>query len=197
MKTFTFDGKTYDYFIHEYMSAWNSERSVEVPIGWEAVKTHQGQRILEVGNVLQHYYPISHDVLDKYEAEPEVIVADIVDFKPAKKYDFVISISTLEHVGYTTTPNEPRKILRVVENLRKNCVAPGGDILVTLPVGEPKLLKEIIDKGELPFNKWKCLKRTSGDNKWKEAGWDEVKAIIYAYPFPFANAIVVGLFKGL
>jgi hypothetical protein len=38
-------------------------------------------------------------VLDKYEQAPGVINEDVVSFSPPQKYDLIVSVSTLEHVG--------------------------------------------------------------------------------------------------
>src|SRR2546422_127317 len=82
-KTFIFNGRSYRYFYHVYNKTWKNERGVEIPIFWEIVQTHQGKRILEVGNVLSHYFHIQHDVVDRYEVAPGVINQDIVVFSPS------------------------------------------------------------------------------------------------------------------
>ena len=43
--------------------------------------------LLEIGNVLSHYFKWDHDVVDKYEKVEGVINEDVVDFRPSKKYD--------------------------------------------------------------------------------------------------------------
>jgi len=50
--------------------------------------------------VLSHYFAVKHDIVDKYEIAPSVVNEDLVNFKPGKKYDLIVSISTLEHVGW-------------------------------------------------------------------------------------------------
>ena len=70
-----------------------------MPIIWEEVKKHEAQRILELGNVLSHYYPVHHDIVDKYEKSSGVSNVDIRDFDTSKDYDLVVSISTFEHIG--------------------------------------------------------------------------------------------------
>ena len=101
-RTFQFRGKNYSYFYDLYEQTWRTERLVEIPIVWEVVKASQinNNRILEVGNVLSHRYPIGHDVVDKYEVIGSVINQDIVEFNPSKRYDLIVSISTMEHVGW-------------------------------------------------------------------------------------------------
>ena len=65
-RTFTFQGKAYKYLFRRYNTTYANERAVEIPIAMEVVRGHPEERVLEVGNVLAHYYPHHHDVLDKY-----------------------------------------------------------------------------------------------------------------------------------
>lgn len=80
-ESFIFQGKTYKYFYHRYNTTWRNERAVEIPIIWDIVKKDKGQSILEVGNVLSHYFSISHDVVDKYERGEVVINEDVINFQ--------------------------------------------------------------------------------------------------------------------
>jgi hypothetical protein len=74
---------------------------IEVPIIYEMVKEAEayGQKVLEVGNVLSHYFHVNHDIVYKYEKAKGVINEDVINFRLPKKYDLIISISTLEHMG--------------------------------------------------------------------------------------------------
>jgi hypothetical protein len=69
-KTFVFNGRTYPYLYHVCNKTWKNERGVEIPIFREMLLHHQNARILEVGNVLSHYFPVHHDVVDKHEVAP-------------------------------------------------------------------------------------------------------------------------------
>lgn len=117
-KSFSFNGKNYHYFVHPHNFTWRNERAIEVPVGRKLLENYKTQEILEVGNVLNHYFPVSHDVLDKYEIAPGVINEDVVSYKPAKKYDLILSLSTLEHVGWDEIPQEKNKILKAVAHLK-------------------------------------------------------------------------------
>jgi hypothetical protein len=64
------------------------------------VKRYKERNILEIGNVLSHYFPVNHDIVDKYEKADGVINQDVVHFYSPKKYDLIVSVSTLEHVGW-------------------------------------------------------------------------------------------------
>jgi SAM-dependent methyltransferase len=186
--SFTFQGNIYPYFVHHYNETWKNERTVEVPIVRNIVKKYRGKKILEVGNVLSHYFPTSHDILDKYEKSERVINQDVVDYRPSKKYDLIISISTLEHVGFDEEKKEPGKILRAVENL-KNCLAPGGEMVVTLPLGYNPELDKLLKEGKLGFTEYHFMKRVSADNRWVET--ESLENYRYNGPFPFANGIVI------
>ncbi len=188
---FTFQGNTYQYFTHHYNETWKNERAVEVPIIWKIVNEYRGKEILEVGNVLSHYFPVSHDILDKYEKAGVVTNQDVVDYKPSKKYNLIISISTLEHVGFDEE-REPGKVLRALENL-KSCLSPDGEMAVTLPLGYNPELDGLLRQGKLGFTEYHFMRRISTDNKWIET--ESVEGYRYNEPFPFANGIVIGKFK--
>src|SRR5680860_5096 len=118
-KTFRFNGKTYNYFYHLYNATWRSERAIEVPIVMDFINDSQNKDILELGNVLSHYFSFEHDILDKYDKSKKVIRQDVVNFNPTKKYDLIVSISTLEHIGRDENPKDETKIEKTIEILKK------------------------------------------------------------------------------
>lgn len=193
-KSFTFRGNTYHYFWHPYNTTWRGERAIEVPIIWELVKTYRGKEILEIGNVLSHYFPVNHDILDKYEEVNGVVNQDVIDFQPSKKYDLIVSISTLEHVGWDENLREPMKILPSLENL-KRCLSPGGKIVVTLPLGYNSEIDTLLNEGKIQFTKIYCLKRISDDNKWTEVDWKDVQNATYNYSVSHANGLIIGIIQ--
>jgi SAM-dependent methyltransferase len=161
LRTFTFQGETYRYFYHKYNTTWRNERAVEIPIVWKIVKKYMDRNILEVGNVLSHYFSVNHDILDKYEKAKGVINQDVVNFSTAKKYDLIVCISTLEHVGWDETPREHMKILHAIENLKK-LLAPKGKIVITLPLGYNPELDKLLKNGKIHFTKRFCMRRNFG-----------------------------------
>jgi SAM-dependent methyltransferase len=194
--SFSLDGRTHRYFYHIYGKTWKNERAVEVPIVWEIAKDYRGETILEIGNVLPNYFPLPHDVVDKYEVAEGVVNCDVVDFRPAKKYDLIVSISTMEHVGWEENPREPEKILRAFENLR-SLLAPGGRILVTMPLGLNPALDGYIRDGALRFAKLLFMKRMQNGNRWEEAGWGDVRDVPYDHQRRRANALVIGVIENI
>jgi hypothetical protein len=198
--TFEFQGKAYPYFYHRYNRTFLNERIVEVPIVWDEVKRHAPASVLEVGNVLAHYFPIKHQVVDKYERARGVIHADAVDYQPDQHYDLIVAISTLEHVGWDEEPREPEKFLRAVDHLA-SLLAPGGTLLATVPFGYNPEVDRFLAEGRVPFTSVGYMKRDSGDNVWREASWSEVAGTAYVHRQPkslrrwvpnTAQAIAVG-----
>ncbi len=189
--TFVFRGESYPYLYSYNNFTFLNERAVEVPIVKKIWNQNTGRRILEVGNVLSQYYPVEHDVLDKYERVDGIINQDVVDFNPEKKYDLIICISTLEHVGWDERPKDPEKILRAIDNL-KELLDKQGEIIVTIPLGYNPAIDDLIRKGNIQFSELRCLKRISGNNRWIETEWQEVERSTYNNNYPRAEGIVIG-----
>jgi hypothetical protein len=121
-ESFTFNGREYDYFIHPYNHTFDNERKVELPLAFDFYQRFDPSEILEFGNVLKHYGPYTHDVLDFNKDEEPTYCEDIFKFVPEKKYKATISISTIEH---TLSP------YFAAEKLRD--IAPNS--FITIPLG--------------------------------------------------------------
>lgn len=185
---FTYRGNIYRYFIHPCNATWVNERSVELPIVWELVVKAciADKLVLEVGNVLQNYFNIRflHTlvILDKYEKGPDVVNEDIVTYDPATKYDLIVSMSTLEHVGYGDScfdPKEPGKIMKAINNM-KRLLSPGGGMFISIPYAYNPELQEIILSGMVQFKDMVCYKRVNKDlNQWVETDLDDIMDLPY------------------
>jgi hypothetical protein len=159
----------------------------------EMVRKYQGKNILEVGNVLSHHVKFEHDILDKYEMAKGVTNADVVHFTSEKKYDLIISISTLEHVGWDEKPRDDMKILLAIENMRTLISSRGGTIMITVPLGYNPTLDKLLKNGAIQFSRQYNLIRISKGNEWREASWETVLATKYNTPMPFANGLLIGI----
>ena len=191
-RTFKFNGKKYNYFYHRNWITWNNERSVEIPIVWEFLKNYKEKNILEVGNVLMNFFVFDRKIIDKYEIAPGVINEDVVDYNPNKKYDLIITISSLEHVGWDEKPREPLKIFKAIENL-KRLLIPGGKIIITIPKGHNPVLDNLIMEDKLPFTRSFFLKRVSKNNKWKQVSRKKISNVKYgSYVRWSASAVIIG-----
>jgi hypothetical protein len=190
-ETFRFQGNSYNYYYSQFGTTWKNERSIEIPIILSLLRNSGNKNILEVGNVLSYRFPVNHDVLDKYDKKKNVINEDVIDFNPAKRYDLIVSISTLEHVGWDEIPRDPTKILAAIENL-VNILAPNGIIVVTLPLGQNPEMDQLLREGDLKFDKEHYFKRMSSD-KWEEVRREALGDVRYDHSVPTANAILVGI----
>lgn len=189
---FFFQGKRFNYFCAAYNNTCENERIIEIPIVMEWVSKYKDKDILEVGNVLSHYFNFAHDILDKYELKEGVINQDVVEFHPNKRYDLIISISTLEHVGWDEIPRNPKKIIMAVENIKSLC-APDGKIIVTLPLGYNPELDKLLEGNLIQFDSQYFMKRVSRLNEWKQVPLSEVQGSEFGYPYPYGNAVLIGM----
>jgi len=192
---FTFRNKEFSYLIHSYNLAWNNERTVEVPIVIDFLKSNRSKnnKILEFGSVLRHYTKPDWVILDKFEKYPGVINKDVIDLEEQNKYDLIISISTLEHVGLDDV-NNPEKILKAIKVLQA-ALKPGGQAMITIPIGYNIFLDKKIFASALEFSSVYFLKRRDKNNHWQQVTADEIKDCQYDHPFYCANAIAICYYK--
>jgi len=186
---FEVDGKRYHYLINQY-NAVLGERVVEVPFIIDFLKKnkYEEKKVLEVGNVLSHYFKFKHKIVDKYEKETYVDNVDIVDFNPGEKYDIIISISTVEHIGYDEPIKEvgrsKRAIQKIIDLLNNNGIA-----LITVPLGYNPEIDSIVRNNEIEFSKRYFLKRMSRLNLWEETKLEEAMNYKYGSKYQAANAV--------
>jgi SAM-dependent methyltransferase len=188
-RPFDLGGERFIHLIHPFIL--DNERTVEIPLALRLVERRRGGRVLEVGNVLAAYRRFEHTIVDKYEKATGVINADIVDYRPDRSFDLILCLSTLEHVGWDETPRDDVKI-GIALAAMSGMLAPGGELLVTMPLGYNTNLDGLLEADALPFTERRFLKRISSDNRWVEATWPEVRGSKFGTPFGCANAIVVG-----
>ena len=204
---FRFQGDTYRYLFHPYVTTWRNERAAVIPIIWDIVRKsrEQDKRILEVGNVLSYYFKVDHDILDKYEIMDGVINEDVVDFNPLNRYNVIISIFTLSSVGWYediearrtgtnstwVSPRDPNKILRAINNFNR-LLAPGGQIVVVHDLGYNPVMDKLLKSGEFRFDKHYYLKRISG-YRWKEVDGLDLNEVKYDKSIPSANEVLIGV----
>lgn len=195
---FQLNGRTYPYFSHRYNFTWLNERRVEIPVINEIVASHPNVRLLEVGNVLSHYNPsMRHPVVDKYEQSRRdgFFSEDAETFSTGAPYDLIISISTLEHVGWDESPRDEEKVFRTVRHLR-SLLTPGGELVFTAPVGYSRPLDRLMDEAD-GFIERMCLQRTNARNEWKETDWTSIRNSKFHAPYPFANGLVIARLSAL
>ena len=171
-RSFEFNGSRYPYFYHRYNNTAETERCVEIPLAWEFLQRRATPTVLEIGNVLNHYKPFPHTIVDKYETAEGAFNVDVCDFSPAQKFDAIVSISTIEHVGWDERPFEAQKALRAIEHLRQ-MFAPGGSMFLSFPIGHNETLDAAVRDGILGCTELRGMKRLPRNN-WIEAPISEL-----------------------
>ncbi|MDD7922510.1 methyltransferase domain-containing protein [Actinomycetospora chibensis] len=187
---FTFDGAELPYEYSLYGQTWRNERTIEIAIARHFLAARDAGRMLEVGNVLSHYGIHGHDVLDRYErAVPGVLNDDVITFDPETRYDTIVSISTLEHVRCDEEEKDPRGSTKALGNLRR-LLAPGGRMLVTVPVDWHAGLDADLASGRFALDRGTFYRRTTRFD-WVVAEPEEALAMRYGSPYEAANGLFV------
>ena len=191
---FELDGQRYPYLYNRHKFTWLTERAVEVPVAQALVDGHAPDRVLEIGNVLSHYRPQQHVVVDKYEQAPGVLNRDVLDLGDLGRFDLIVAISTLEHVGWDESPRDPSKAKRAIDVLR-SLLAPGGVLAITVPVGYNPAFDAALSSGEVPLDRAVALRRAGG-TRWREV----TPAAVWSVPYDFllyrARAVLFGFSEG-
>ena len=112
------------------LTPWRGERECELPLAKIFLDSATPDKIMEVGNVLNHYYNVNHLVVDKFEQGNNVINEDIVGFRIPRKFNLIISISTIEHIGKDEDSKNPLKFLKAIE-VCKNLLEDNGQFIFT------------------------------------------------------------------
>ena len=146
-KTFTLWGQQANYFLHRYNTTWRNERAVEMTAVGAFLAENPGGSLLEFGHVIRHYGVGNPDVIvDLYEKGDRVTNVDIVDFSSSSKFDLIVSISTIEHVGWDEWPRSESKTREALERLT-SLLSPTGKMFITAPTGHNPYLDKILAAG--------------------------------------------------
>jgi hypothetical protein len=192
---FYFQGNPYSYFVNEYNSTYLNERAIEIPIATEYYNTFlKSNETLEIGNVLKRYFPeLKHDVLDLYEGFEGVINEDIEFYKSAIKYKFILTVSTLEHVGFDGDEIlDLDKLRRSINNITDNLLAEGGVLIATFPL---KYNPSIDDLFSSNFFHEKYAMQRGFLNLWKQVSIDQGLNGKPKKDTAFVRQIGIGIFR--
>jgi SAM-dependent methyltransferase len=179
--SFALDGERYALLRSVHGLTWTTERAVELPVARHMLERYAGRRVLEVGNVLSHYGPVEHEVVDKYERGAGVANVDVLDLPPGPEYDLVLSVSTLEHVGRDEEPRDPERAVAALEHLRR-LLRPDGVLFATVPVGYNPELDRALAEGPYEL-------RAMQRRPWREV--DPAEAFQCTYDFLVYSAWAV------
>lgn len=180
-----------------YNVSFINERSIEIPLTKFLLKDLKPKKVLEIGNVLEHYDSnLERDIVDKYEIDKGVINQDIEYFKPNKKYDLIISISTLEHVGFDEGEKnlDLEKFERCISHIVENLLEKNGTFIITLPVNYNYHVSSFIYNSNLFQEKFFMKKTNLILNTWKMVSFEDLEKKIRETPF-LIEEVFFGILK--
>lgn len=189
-----FDGRQLPYFYHRYNLTWANERAIEVPIGRACLEGVAPAQILEIGNVLSHYGPVEHDILDKFETGAGVINEDILTWTPRRQYDRILSISTFEHIGFDDEEKDVtgQRIRHAIDRCR-GFLRPGGQLVITAASGYNPAFDQLVRGNQFGASRLDLYHRVTR-GRWEPCGEDCYLQTRYNKPYPFGNALVAATF---
>jgi hypothetical protein len=167
--------------------AWRSERGLEIALAKRAMNKFEPQNILEVGNVLFHSGISGHQIVDKYEVGPGVQNIDILEFEKQVAIDFLVSISTLEHVGWDEEPRDSDKARLALSHISD--LSP--NLLITIPVGHHLIFEDDFING--PFDAVYLAVKIRRSGRWERRPLEERKHIKYGWPYGYGNGVLIGV----
>lgn len=187
---FTYWGVELDGFDDPYNTTIINERAVEIAIATHTMKAPAGAdaaRSLEVGNVLSHYGPTWWRIVDLTEVADGVENSDVFDIEG--RFDWIVSISTVEHVQFDHPPRDDHASQRAIEHLI-SLLAPGGRMLITVPTGWNTTLDQFLRTGAGATRA--CTLIRDGDT-WRQT--DEPTFLPYRLTTPWAEAVWIGEYE--
>lgn len=199
-KYFIFCGKKFKNYQSFYNYTFENERAIEIPIVMSLINANiNSNNILELGNVLSHYFNFKHDIVDKYEISDGVINEDILEYNTSQKYNVIVSISTIEHIGWDEKMINDfdvidDKIIRVIEKL-KQMLKQDGMIIITVPIGFNKVLDNMIFKETNIWQKFYCFKKINNSNEWIQVSLKDLYGCRYNSPYKAASGLFISIMK--
>ena len=129
-------------FVHRFLDFSKNHLILEVGCGlsWLLFELATfGHKV--VGIDITYEYPFKHPNLTFYKMDAE-------DFKYKDKFDYVISISVLEHV------NNPKKLQNIIDNIYYHLKLK-GIFIVTVPIGRKEFWKTSTSHIDVfEYNEW-------------------------------------------
>lgn len=185
--SFVYEGRVFELFDHPYNATLTNERAVEIPIARAFLTGCVGEG-LEVGNVLGHYDESTpRNIVDKYERGRNVSNLDVFDI--VHRYDWIVSVSTIEHVRQGDDGDNDWAAAAALLYLR-GLLNPGGRMLVTVGLGQnPTLDRFLASTGQgITYRRWRHVDP-------RKNSWAMVSPAVFVLPYGpehGANAVWIG-----
>ena len=190
--------------------AWSDDRAIEIP--WVLSRAAAATCVLDVGTAnaepayLEGLHALGAELITVDLAEPADVIADVreLPFEDGR-FDLVLCVSTLEHIGrdtevYAVAAERDERGDEIALLELGRVLAPGGRLLVTVPTGRredqgwqlvraPLEWIELFERsGFVVFEDELYLHTTQG---WRTATLAEAEAAHYGHPGPGAGAVLL------
>ncbi|MBN2038801.1 MAG: hypothetical protein JW864_02095 [Spirochaetes bacterium] len=139
---------------------------------------------------MSYYFSCNHFIIDKFEHSTGVLNVDILDYAPKEKFDLIISIPTIEHVGYDDSVWNERNPENAIKYIKDNLIAKEGLGVITIPYGYNPYLDSCIKNGRLKEYDICYFKNISNLN-WKQCSFNEITDSKYDEKYHNAEALAV------
>ena len=184
---FAWWGQSLELVDEPYNSTILNERAVEVAVARHWLTKVHGAG-LEVGHVMSHYGLTRRRlIVDLHDPDPRCRNIDVLDIEGS--FDWILAISTIEHVHWDTTPRDPDASLRAIHHLQ-SCLTDKGRMLVTVPTGwQPHLDAALAEAGAVRA----CTIARDG------LGWQQSPDITiepYGATTAWAESVWIGEYEG-
>lgn len=128
-------------------------------------------------------------IVDRYERGVRVVNVDVLDFDFGT-FDWIVSISTLEHVRWDEEPRIECGAVHAVERLR-SMLNDDGRLLITVPTGcHPTLDSWLSVRAESPVDSARIETMVRSRGGWVQTSTPEVRE----YGPRWANAVWIAEF---
>ena len=200
-KSFYFKKRRYFYCREKYNLSWRNERAIEIPIFQRLIRENSKANILEVGCVLKRYKSSTKSnwtIVDKFEKFGNTLNLDIIDYNPRKKFDLILSISTIEHIGLEDGSSEKNKVTKAINHIVTNCLSKNGKFIFSIPIGYNKYLDHKIFSKRIHLSKVYFFKKCK-NNDWVEVDREKVVDCEYNKYYRIgARGLLIGIIdKGI
>lgn len=159
-----------------------NERDIEIPFGADVLRRTRVQRVLEVGNAMQITHPDLRErdivcMYDKQGGPQDVHRVDVLGWDGGP-YGLILSISTLEHIGYEYACADgvcdQSRAIDAVTHLTR-LLAPRGRLIFTIPIGfHNELVEHVLHRAIEPSWDVSYMVRVNGYNEWQQRPLREV-----------------------
>lgn len=187
---FKYNNQLLNTFKHPYNRTSLNERIIEIPIFQHIIQKYTNAKILEVGAVMQHYQSINWPVIDKFEVGKAIINCDILNYQTTQKFDLIISISTIEHLGLDDDEIDPNKPINAIKYLQ-SLLKPNGLLYISLPSGYNTALDTYLQNEGISSKNIDLFQRSSWSNNWVQIYATKIPSIKFGYPYNNANMIMI------